>query len=284
MEAKDSIFSTKKTINCNGKLINLAQPSVMGILNITPDSFYEGSRKAKQSDIVKTAGKMLEDGAKFLDIGGYSSRPRAKDITEKEELKRVLFAIENILQHYPQAILSIDTFRANVAREAVKAGARIINDISAGNLDEKMFNTVAELQVPYIMMHIKGKPQNMQEHTDYDNLIDEVITYLSEKINRLNKMGVNDVLIDPGFGFAKKKEQSFQLLKHIEALNIFEVPIIVGVSRKSMIQKTLDCSAEDALNGTSILHGYLLNKGVNILRVHDVKEAVEAIKIYEMIC
>lgn len=193
MEAKDSIFSTKKTINCNGKLINLAQPSVMGILNITPDSFYEGSRKAKQSDIVKTAGKMLEDGAKFLDIGGYSSRPRAKDITEKEELKRVLFAIENILQHYPQAILSIDTFRANVAREAVKAGARIINDISAGNLDEKMFNTVAELQVPYIMMHIKGKPQNMQEHTDYDNLIDEVITYLSEKINRLNKMGVNDV-------------------------------------------------------------------------------------------
>ena len=266
-------------INCKGKLIDLSQPKVMGIINITPDSFYSGSRSNTEKEILKTAERMLKEGADFLDLGAYSSRPGADDIPVEEELKRMLPAVEAILKEYPEALLSIDTFRARVAEESIKAGAVMINDISAGNLDKNMLKIIAKYQVPYIMMHMKGTPQNMKDLNQYDDLLHEVLFYFSERIKAARELGINDIIIDPGFGFAKNIEQNYELLSKLELFQNLELPLLVGVSRKSMIWKKLNISADEALNGTTVLNTAALLKGANILRVHDVKEAMESIKL-----
>lgn len=260
-------------------MIDLSSPKVMGIINVTPDSFFSGSRKIDLDVILQTAGKMIEEGATFLDIGGYSSRPGATDISEKEEVKRVIDPIKAIIDRFPEAIISIDTFRSEVARAAIDAGASVVNDISAGHLDKKMLSVVAELGVPYVAMHMKGTPQNMKELTKYDDLLHEVVKYFSSVIHDCNRLGIKDVIIDPGFGFAKTAEQSFDLLSKVDHFHHLDRPLLVGVSRKSMIYRTLNSIAEDALNGTSVLNTVALLKGAQILRVHDVKEAVEAIKL-----
>ena len=266
-------------INCKGKLIDLSQPKVMGIINITPDSFYSGSRSNTEKEILKTAERMLKEGADFLDLGAYSSRPGADDIPVEEELKRMLPAVEAILKEYPEALLSIDTFRARVAEESIKAGAVMINDISAGNLDKNMLKIIAKYQVPYIMMHMKGTPQNMKDLNQYDDLLHEVLFYFSERIKAAREQGINDIIIDPGFGFAKNIEQNYELLSKLELFQNLELPLLVGVSRKSMIWKKLNISADEALNGTTVLNTAALLKGANILRVHDVKQAAESIKL-----
>lgn len=251
----------------------------MGIINVTPDSFFEGSRKGAVHEILQTAEKMLEEGATFLDVGGYSSRPGATDILLNEELDRVIDPIKAIIDRFPKAIISIDTFRSEVARAAIDAGASVINDISAGHLDKMMLSVVAELGVPYVAMHMKGTPQNMKELTKYDDLLHEVMNYFSSVIHDCNQLGIKDVIIDPGFGFAKTAEQSFDLLNKLDHFHHLDRPLLVGVSRKSMIYRTLNSTAEEALNGTSVLNTVALLKGAQILRVHDVKEAVEAIKL-----
>ncbi len=251
----------------------------MGILNVTPDSFFEGSRFTTESEILKQTEKMLSEGATFIDVGGYSSRPGAEDISTEDELARVSKAIKAIIKEFPKAIISIDTFRAEVAKQSVQEGASIVNDISAGDLDPKMFETVASLKVPYIAMHMRGNPQTMKGLTSYNNLAKEVMDYFIEKINRLKLLGVNDVIIDPGFGFAKTIEQNFELLSHLDYFKNLDRPILAGLSRKSMIWKTLGVTADDALNGTTALNMVALSKGTNILRVHDVKEAIEAIQL-----
>ena len=266
-------------INCKGKLIDLSQPKVMGIINITPDSFYSGSRSNTEKEILKTAERMLKEGADFLDLGAYSSRPGADDIPVEEELKRMLPAVEAILKEYPEALLSIDTFRARVAEESIKAGAAMINDISAGNLDKNMLKIIAKYQVPYIMMHMKGTPQNMKDLNQYDDLLHDVLFYFSGRIKAARERGINDIIIDPGFGFAKNIEQNYELLSKLELFQNLELPLLVGVSRKSMIWKKLNISADEALNGTTVLNTAALLKGANILRVHDVKEAMESIKL-----
>lgn len=280
--AKDTFFQKKATLNAGGKLIDLSSPKVMGIINITPDSFFEGSRKQNIEEALQQAEKMLSDGATFLDLGAYSSRPGAADISVQEETDRLLPIVETILNRFPDAILSIDTFRAQVAEAAVKAGAHIINDISGGQLDENMFATVARLQVPYILMHMKGTPQNMVQKADYDDVFTEVYDYLSTKYYQLKQLGVHDVIIDPGFGFAKKTEHSYELMCRLAEFDALRLPILVGISRKKMIYGTLGTTPAEALNGTTALNTIALTKGANILRVHDVKEAVEAVKIWEM--
>jgi dihydropteroate synthase len=267
------------TINCNGQLIDLAFPKVMGILNLTPNSFYDGGKFNDEKSILNQVEKMLSEGAAFIDIGGYSSKPNAEFVSEKEELERVIPVIKSIVNEFPSAVLSIDTFRSKVVKESVENGVAIINDISAGNLDENMMKTVAELRVPYIMMHMKGTPQTMQTLTQYDNLLKEMLFYFSEKIALARSYGINDLLVDPGFGFAKTIEQNFELLKKLELLQMLELPLLVGVSRKSMIYKTLEIEADQALNGTTSLNTIALLKGAKILRVHDVKEAVECVKL-----
>ncbi|TRO64013.1 dihydropteroate synthase [Christiangramia sabulilitoris] len=266
-------------INCKGNLIDLSMPKVMGIINITPDSFYSGSRASSDRDILSNAEKMLNEGATFLDLGAYSSRPGAVDIPVAEELKRILPAIELILKEFPQAILSIDTFRAEVARETLEAGAAIINDISAGKLDREMLPLIAEYQIPYIMMHMKGTPQTMKELNQYDDLTADILFYFSERIRAARDLGINDLIVDPGFGFAKNTAQNFELLSKLELFQSLELPVLVGVSRKSMIWKKLDISANEALNGTSVLNTAAILKGAGILRVHDVKEAMQTIKL-----
>ncbi|GIV36894.1 MAG: dihydropteroate synthase [Cyclobacteriaceae bacterium] len=252
----------------------------MGIINVTPDSFYVGSRMADEQTVIQCAGKMLEEGATFLDVGGYSSRPGASDITAEEELQRVIPAIRKIKQHFPQAILSVDTFRAEVARRALDEGALIINDISGGMMDDGMIPLAAEKQVPFICMHMRGTPQTMMEHTRYGNLTEELLTYFHGRIAALHRAGVKDIVIDPGFGFAKTAAQNFELLNHLELLHLTGKPLLVGLSRKSMIWKTLATSPEEALNGTTALHMVALMKGATILRVHDVKAAAETIKLF----
>ena len=271
------------TINCNGTLINLSQPKVMGILNITPDSFYDGGKTIHVNTILQQAETMLTEGATFLDIGGYSSRPNAKNITEAEEASRVLPAIQSILKEFPEALISIDTFRSSVARQAVEAGACIVNDISGGTLDKQMHNTVASLKVPYILMHMKGTPQTMVQQATYQNVTLEVIHYFSEQLAKARAAGIHDLIIDPGFGFAKTATQSFELLRHFSLLQQLDVPILAGVSRKSMIYKTLETTPQLALNGSTVLHTVALQQGASILRVHDVKEAMECIKLVEKI-
>jgi len=268
------------TINCKGQLIDLSQPKVMGILNITPNSFYDGGKYKDELQIVNQVEKMLNDGATFIDIGAYSSKPNAEFVSEEEELNRLLPIINLLIEKFPDILLSVDTFRSQVAKKAIEAGVAIVNDISAGMLDEKMIETVAKLNVPYIMMHMKGNPQTMQNLTNYDDVVKEMIYYFSERILLARSFGMNDIIIDPGFGFAKTLEQNYEVLKKLELFSILDLPLLAGVSRKSMIYKTLENSPEEALNGTTVLNTIALQKGAKILRVHDVKEAVECVKLF----
>lgn len=267
------------TINCKGTLIDLSKPKVMGILNVTPDSFFDGGIFKNENGIITNVQKMLNDGATFIDVGGYSSRPGAEFVSEEEELNRVVPIIELLISHFSDILISVDTFRSEVALQAIEAGATIINDISAGLLDENMIPVVAKLQVPYIMMHMRGTPQTMQNLTDYTDLIKEINFYFSERIAKARSFGINDIVLDPGFGFAKTIDQNFELLQKLEVLQLAGLPILAGISRKSMIYKALGTTPENALNGTTFLHAFCLQKGASILRVHDVKEAVECIKL-----
>ena len=271
------------TINCKGKLLNLEVPKVMGILNVTPDSFYDGGRYEEETAVLQQAEKMLEAGASFIDIGAYSSRPGAKDISEDEELRRIEPMVTSIVDRFPEIILSIDTFRSKVARECLGAGASMVNDISGGDLDSNMMTTLAEFKVPYIMMHMRGTPQTMTEHTAYEDILMDIRFAFSEKLAKARRLKINDIILDPGFGFSKTPSQNFKILKNLDLFQVFEVPLLVGVSRKSMIYKTLDTTAEKALTGTTALHMFALEHGANILRVHDVKEAVECIRLYKEI-
>lgn len=268
------------TINCKGELIDLSTTKVMGILNITPDSFYDGGKYKDEGSILRQVEKMLTEGAGFIDAGAYSSRPGADHLSVDTELSRIVPVVDLLLREFPDILLSIDTFRSEVARHCLEAGACMINDISGGDLDPKMMQTIASFQVPYIVMHMRGNPQNMTEQTAYDNMIVEIRKSFSEKLARARSLKINDIIIDPGFGFAKTRKQNFELLNHLELFNTFEVPMLVGLSRKSMIYKTLDINASQALNGTTALHMVALSKGANILRVHDVREAVECVKLY----
>jgi dihydropteroate synthase len=279
--AKDTFFQKKVTLNAGGKLIDLSQPKVMGIINLTPDSFYAGSRKQGIDAALQQADKMLNEGADFLDLGAYSSRPGADDISIEEETDRLLPVVEAIVKRFPDAILSIDTFRAPVAEAAINAGAHIINDISGGQLDEAMFATVARLQVPYILMHMKGNPKTMNQLAVYDDVFAEVYDYFAYKYYQLKQLGVHDVIIDPGFGFAKKPEHGYTLMSRLQDFEMLGLPILAGISRKKMIYGLLNITAVEALNGTTALNTIALTRGANILRVHDVKEAVEAVKIWE---
>ncbi len=266
-------------INCKGTLIDLSSPKVMGILNCTPDSFFDGGKYIDEQSLLSQAEKMLLDGADFIDIGAYSSRPDAGFVTEEEELERIVPVVELLNKHFPEAILSIDTFRETVAEACINAGAAIVNDISAGRLDENMLKTVGRLKVPYILMHMRGNPQTMQSLTDYDDIIGDMLFYFSERIAAARDHGIDDIIIDPGFGFAKTLEQNYDVLGKLELFKIAGMPILAGLSRKSMIYKLLGTTPAEALNGTTALNTIALMKGANILRVHDVKEAVETVKL-----
>lgn len=270
-------------INCSGKLIDLREPKIMGILNMTFDSFYEGSRLNNADEAVKKAELLLNQGADILDLGGMSTRLGSSEISLDEELKRVVPTVEAIMKEFPEVIISVDTYRSQVAKRSVEAGASIINDISAGVLDEKMFETVAELNVPYILMHMQGNPKNMQQNPHYENVTLEVNEFLSEKIQALKSLGVNDIILDPGFGvgFGKSLHHNYELMDKMDLIGFGEYPILVGISRKSMITQLLNISAKEALNGTSVLNLISLQKGANILRVHDVKEAKEVVQIWK---
>lgn len=271
------------TINCKGTLIDLAIPKVMGILNITPDSFYDGGKYKNESDIIQQVEKMLMEGATFIDIGAYSSRPGAKHISDDEELKRIIPIIKILVQKFPEIIISVDTFRSKVAKESIENGAALINDISGGDMDHLMFKTVAKLQVPYVLMHMQGTPQNMQHNPNYKNITTELTSFFAKKIFKLRKLKVNDIIIDVGFGFGKTIEHNYELLKNLSLFQNLEVPVLTGVSRKSMLYKPLNTNPQKALNATTIAHTIALQQGTQILRAHDVKEAIEAIKITEMI-
>lgn len=273
---------TNKTILVKGKILDLSVPAVMGIINVTPDSFYAGSRQQQIADIVQQAQKMVAQGATFIDIGGSSTRPGAAEVTEEEELKRVIPAIEAIVKELPEANLSIDTFRATVAKAGVEAGACLINDISGGELDTQMFEMVGRLQVPYILMHMKGTPQTMASLNQYDDLLPDIINYFQQKVYLLRQLGLKDIILDAGFGFAKNIEQNYFLLKHLDQFQIFGLPLLAGLSRKSLIYKKLGIPVEEALHGTTVLNTLALSKGVSLLRVHDVKEAVEAVKLFTL--
>ncbi|HJN54208.1 MAG TPA: dihydropteroate synthase [Flavobacteriaceae bacterium] len=267
------------TINCAGKLVDLSTPKIMGILNVTPDSFYDGGVHSSDKKILNHVEKMLKDGAFFIDIGGYSSRPNGKNIDENEELNRVVPALELVNNNFPETIISIDTFRSKVAETCLNSGASIINDISAGEMDKKMMKIVGKHNVPYIMMHMKGNPQNMINKTSYDDMIKEIVKYFSKKINQAVSFKINDLIIDPGFGFAKDLKQNYDLLGNMDLLKILNKPIMVGISRKSMIYQSLKTNAKESLNGTTVLNTISLIKGASILRVHDVKEANECVKL-----
>jgi dihydropteroate synthase len=267
------------TLNCKGRLFCADAPVVMGILNITPDSFYEGSRLRGEESILQTAGAMIRDGAMILDIGGQSSRPGAELISAENEWERIRPAIEIIRAHFPDVFISVDTFYARVAQSAIEAGADMVNDISAGIRDPEMVSAVADMKVPFIAMHMRGTPATMQQQTDYDDVVQSIHSYFSERIQCFQQAGIRDIILDPGFGFAKTTEQNFQILSSLESLQVFQLPLLVGLSRKSMIYKTLQITAEDALNGTSVLHTIALMKGAQILRVHDVKEANQCITL-----
>lgn len=268
-----------KTINCKGKLIDLTTPKIMGIVNRTPDSFYDGGQLKSDKDVLLQVESMLKEGATFLDIGGYSSRPDATEVPEDEELQRVVSTVSVILKKFPKTLISIDTFRSRVAEEAISCGAAIINDISAGVLDAKMLGIVSKHQVPYVMMHMRGTPKTMQQHTEYNNLTQDVFDYFSERIAEARSHKINDLIIDPGFGFAKTQQQNYRLFDDLEYFKTFDLPLLVGISRKSMIYKLLGTNPQEALNGTTALHAIALLKGAAILRVHDVKEAEECIKL-----
>lgn len=277
---KVNAFFERKTLNLRGKLVDLSEPKVMGILNVTPDSFYDGGRFFRDEvHLLRQVETMLTEGATFVDIGGYSSRPGADEVSEEEERRRVVNTVTTVANHFPEALLSVDTFRASVAREAVGAGASMVNDISGGAGDEAMLRTVAELSVPYVLMHMRGTPQTMQTLTEYDDLVVELIDYFQQRLNTLQAHGVKDIVIDPGFGFAKTITQNFTLLSHLDAFRMLGVPMLAGLSRKSTIYRTLGVTPDEALNGTTVLNTVALLKGASILRVHDVREAVEAVQL-----
>lgn len=267
------------TINCKGQLIDLSIPKVMGILNVTPNSFFDGGKYKNESEILSQVEKMLNDGATFIDVGAYSSKPNADFVSEDEELERIVPIVNLILENFPETLISIDTFRSEVAKACIENGAAIINDISAGNLDDKMLETIAKYNVPYIIMHMRGTPKTMQTMTNYENIVKEMLFYFSEKMAQARSLGINDLILDPGFGFAKTLEQNYEVLQKMELFNALELPILVGFSRKSMIYKSLNSSADEALNGTTVLNTLALSKGAKILRVHDVKEAMECVTL-----
>ncbi|MGI6520095.1 MAG: dihydropteroate synthase [Fermentimonas sp.] len=271
-----------KTINLNGELMDLSEPRVMGILNVTPDSFFPGSRKQSERDIVERCGQILREGGTFIDVGAQSTTSISRLLDAKEEAGRLMPALRLIRKEFPRALLSVDTFYADVAKEAVEEhGVNLINDISGGQIDERMFPTVARLNVPYILMHMRGTPQTMQQLTDYDHFVQELLLYFAEKVAQLNQLGVNDVILDPGFGFSKTVSQNYELMAYLKYFHIFEEPLLVGISRKSMIYKLLGSTPEQSLNGTSVLNTVALLSGAHILRVHDVKEAVECVRIVQ---
>lgn len=281
---EDRLFPQKYTLQIKQRLISLEKPKVMGILNVTPDSFFEGSRVQNlEVQLVDRAGKMIEEGADFLDLGGYSTRPGAADVSVEEEIERTAPAISILKKHFPDTLISIDTFRSQVARAAIGSGVDLINDISAGELDSEMLSLVASSGLPYIAMHMRGTPQTMQRFTHYDDLITEIVSYFSQKIDSFRKLGIKDVILDPGFGFSKTLEQNFELLRQVNALQIFGCPILIGVSRKSMIYRLLQTNPNQALNGTTALNMFALIQGANLLRVHDVKEAKETITLFEQL-
>ena len=270
-----------RTINCKGNLIDLSTPKVMGIINLTPDSFYDGGKLTSEKEILLKAEQMLKEGATFLDLGAYSSRPGAQFVSEKEEIDRVLPVIKILLNEFPETLLSIDTFRSNVADESISAGASLINDISAGKLDDHMFKIIAQHQVPYVMMHMRGTPELMMKNTDYTDLTKEVLYYFSERIAKARSFGINDLIADPGFGFSKTLDQNYELFNDLELFRNLNVPLLLGISRKSMIQKKIKTTAANSLNGTTALHAVAIQKGASILRVHDVKEAFETINLLQ---
>ena len=276
---KNKNLNTLITIDCNSKLLDLSTPAIMGILNLTDDSFYDGGQHNSIKKALLQTEKMLDDGAKIIDIGAYSSRPKAKHISHDEEWQRLEKTLQIINKEFPQAILSVDTFRSEIARRSIDNGADIINDISAGNLDLQMFDTVADLNVPYIMMHMQGTPQTMQDNPHYNCIEKEVSNYFLSKVKSLQQKGLSKIIIDPGFGFGKTLEHNYQLLNNLEELHTLELPLLVGVSRKSMVYKVLETDAKNSLNGTTAIHTLCLSKGASILRVHDVKEAVECVKL-----
>ena len=275
-------ITTARYINVNGSLLDLSQPRVMGILNVTPDSFYAGSRTQTEAEIERRVKQIVSEGAAIIDIGAYSSRPNADNVSAREEMERLRMGLKILFEIQPDAVVSVDTFRADVARMCVEEyGVAIINDIAAGEMDANMFHTVAALNVPYIMMHMQGTPQSMQQHPHYDNLLKEVFLYFARKVQQLRDLGVKDIILDLGFGFGKTMEHNYELLSHLEEFRIFELPLLVGVSRKSMIYRLLDITPQEALNGTTVLDTICLLKGADILRVHDVKEAVETVRIVQ---
>ncbi len=276
-----NLLATNTMLNCNGILLELQQPVVMGILNITPDSFFDGGKHTSNLLIMKQVEKMISEGVAIIDVGGMSSRPGAALISEEEEFGRIIPAIQEINKHFPQIIISVDTWRANIAKASVEAGAGLINDISGGQLDEKLFETVAKLRVPLVLMHLKGTPETMQTQAHYENLCEEILTYFIQKIGQLRALGIKDIILDPGFGFAKTIDHNYELLKKMEVFKILGLPVLAGISRKSMIYKVLECGPAEALNGTSALHIVALQQGAKILRTHDVKEAVEVIRLFE---
>jgi len=281
VEGKDRLFCKKVTLNCTGQLIDLSTPKVMGILNVTPDSFYDGGSYTSEQEQLKCVGQMLDEGADMIDIGGYSSRPGAEHVDASEELSRVIPCLTAIKREYPNTVLSIDTFRSEIARAAVAEGAGIVNDISGGDMDDKMFKTIADLRVPYVLMHMRGTPQTMQKDTEYDNLLEEVTDYFKERLVKLQHLGVNDVIVDPGFGFGKSIDGNYQLLHRLRALSIFERPILAGLSRKSMVTKVLGPGAQLALKGTMALNLIALTEGASILRVHDVRATKDIVDLYQ---
>ena len=276
---QDTIFYRNQLINCRGTLLDVSKTVVMGILNITPDSFFDGGKFTEEESIVKQVKKMISEGASIIDVGASSTRPGAPEIGVKEELSRLIPVIDMLVKEFPSGIFSVDTYNSETAQQAIKKGAHLINDISGGSMDNRMFEVVSDLQVPYILMHIKGTPADMQFNPEYDNVTKEIIEYFIRKIEILRKLHIRDIIIDPGFGFGKTLEHNFQLLNHLKDFALFEVPVMAGLSRKSMVCKVLGKNPADALNGTTVLHTLTLQQGVNILRVHDVKEAMEAIKL-----
>lgn len=277
------MLNQQLTLNCAGKILDLSQPQIMGVLNVTPDSFYDGGRYINESTIISQTEKMISDGASIIDIGGMSSRPGAAIITVEEELKRVVSNVALLKNKFPETIFSIDTVHSEVARQCVEAGAGIVNDISAGKLDATFYKTVADLNVPYVLMHMKGTPKTMQKNINYQDVLVEVLDFFIKEIGKLRALGLKDVIIDPGFGFGKTIEHNFHLLKNMHAFKILDVPMLVGISRKSMVYKSLDITAKEALNGTTALHMIALQQGAKILRVHDVKEAAETIKLWKIL-
>ena len=272
------------TININGYMLDLSTPKVMGILNLTPDSFFEDSRMQTEKQVAQRVKQMLAEGADILDVGAYSSRPGADNVSAEEEMRRLREGLTVLRKEAPDAIVSVDTFRADVARMCIEEyGVAIVNDISGGEMDNQMFATIARARVPYIIMHMQGTPQDMQEAPHYENVLKEVMLSMANKVEKLHEMLVNDIIIDPGFGFGKTLAHNFELMAHLDEFEVFELPVLVGVSRKSMIYKTLGISPQEALNGSTVLHTIALNKGANILRVHDVKEAVQAIKLWQSV-